>query len=160
MPAVTNLVAGTAALAVALARPADPPPLATDSEVPGGYLDSEDLRGSEPDDGHNQVTLGSILFSLGGLRLGTAIVGFITASPDNCARVYGSSVGDNTCKGLQIFGITGMAFGGATLVSGVVLLTMGLLKRQRHRQWMFERGMSVGPWMGPQQQGVAFGFRF
>ena len=49
MVLATNLAAGTVALAVALARPADPPPLAPDTEIPGGYLDSEDLRGSEPD---------------------------------------------------------------------------------------------------------------
>jgi hypothetical protein len=160
MLVMTNLAAGTAALAVALVRPADPPPLVPDSEIPGGYLDSEDLRGTEPDDGHNQVTLGSILFSLGGLRLGSAVFGFISASPAYCAQVYGNSASDDTCKGLQIFGITGMAFGALTMGTGIGILAMGLVKRQRHRQWLFERGMSIGPWSGPQHHGVAIGLRF
>ena len=108
MPVVTYLVAGTAALAVALTGPADPPPLDPANEIPGGYLDSEDLRGSEPDDGHNQVTLGSILFSLGVLRVGAGVVGVVTASPNYCAQVYGSSASDKTCSGLMIYGGVGI----------------------------------------------------
>jgi hypothetical protein len=159
MAVVTNLAAGTAALAVALVRPAEPPPLLPDSEAPGGYLNSEDLRGVEPDDGHNKVTLGSILFSLGTLQFGAGIVGFVTSRPSNCARVYGETVSDKTCSGLQIYGGIGMAMGGLMFASGVVILSLGLVQRQRHRQWMQERGLTIGPWLGP-QRGVAVGFRF
>lgn len=160
MPVVTHLVAGTAALAVALARPADPPPLDPNNEIPGGYLDSEDLRGSEPDDGHNQVTLGSILFSLGLLRVGAGVVGVVTASPGYCAQVYGDSASDKTCSGLQVYGGVGIGLGALMSATGVVILSLGLVKRQRHRKWLQERGMTVGPWMGPHQHGLAFGFRF
>mgnify|MGYP000384902992 CR=1 FL=1 len=45
-------------------------------------------------------------------------------------------------------------------VTGVVILSLGLVKRQRHRRWLQERGMAMGPWLGPQQQGIAVGFRF
>lgn len=160
-PLVTNLAAGTAALAVALVRPADPPPLSEHSDIPGGYLSAEDLRGSEPDDGQNQVTLGSILFSLGGLRVGAGVVGLVTAMPDRCAQVYGSSVADNTCSGLRIYGASGIALGGLMMISGVVILSMGLVKRHQHRKWRHERGMAFGPTLlGPQQYGVTFGFRF
>lgn len=157
MSLLMNLVAGTAALTVALG---DPPPLAPGVEAPGGYLDSEDLRGSEPDDGQNQVTLGSILFSLGGLRLGAGVVGYLTASPDNCAQVYGKTTSDKTCSGLQIYGASGMALGGLMAVTGVVILSLGLVKRQRHRRWLQERGMAMGPWVGPQHHGISVGFRF
>lgn len=158
MLVATNLVAGTAALAVALA--ADPPPLAPGNEIPGGYLDSEDLLGSEPDDGQNKITLGSILFSLGGLRLGAGVVGYLTASPDSCAQRYGASVSDNTCAGLRIYGIAGMGLGGLMAVSGVAILATGLVQRQKHRAWLRERGMAFGPWLGPHAQGLSFGLRF
>jgi hypothetical protein len=160
MVLASNLVAGTAALAVALARPADPPPLSPDTEIPGGYLDSEDLRGSEPDDGHNKITLGSILFSLGALRMGAGVVQVVTALPDHCAQVYGKSTTSNTCSGLQIYGAVGTAFGGLMLAAGVGILAKGLFLRHKHRVWKEERGLSLGPWLGPNQQGVAFGFRF
>lgn len=159
MPVVTNLAVGTAAIAVALA-PADPPPLDPGNEIPGGYLDSEDLRGSEPDDGHNKITLGSILFSLGGLRLGAGVVGYMTASPGRCAQVYGATVTDKTCSGLQIFGISGMAIGGLMVASGVAILASGLVQRQKHRAWLQGRGLAFGPWIGPHARGFSFGFRF
>lgn len=160
MPLVSHLVAGTAALAVALARPADPPPLNADTEIPGGYLDAEDLRGSEPDDGQSKITLGSILFSLGGLRLGAGIVGLVTASPDHCAQVYGKSAPSSTCTGLRTFGYVGMGFGALMAAGGLGILVHGLVQKHRHRVWMQERGLTVGPWVGPHQQGFAFGFRF
>lgn len=160
MPVALDLAAGTAALAVALVRPPDPPPLTPGNEAPGGYLDAEDLRGSEPDDGHNKVTLGSILFSLGLVQFGGGVVSYITSRPQNCAQVYGASVADATCSGLQIYGAIGMAMGGLMSASGAVILSLGLVQRQRHRRWMQEHGLAIGPWFGPQQRGVAVGFRF
>jgi hypothetical protein len=159
-PVSLYLAVRTAALAAALASPADPPPLSPDNDIPGGYLGSEDLRGSEPDDGQNRVTLGSILFSLGALRLGAGVFGYVSATPQYCAQVYGMSVADKTCSGLRVYGLVGTGLGGLMTVTGAVILALGLMQRQRHREWLQGRSVSLGPWLGPQQHGVAFGFRF
>ena len=163
----SNLSAGTAALALALnsgglRRPdPEPEPLSPDVEVPGGYHDAMDLRGDdEPPDGDKQVTLGSVLFSLGLIQTGGAVGSYITATPRYCDKVYGANVSDDTCAGLRIYGIVGIAFGGLMAATGATFLGWGLIQRQKHRKWMKERGFTAGPMLGPGQHGVAIGFHF
>jgi hypothetical protein len=152
-----NLSARTAALALALA----PPPLASEAEVPGGYYEAMDLRGDdEPADGDKQITLGSVLFALGMIQTGGGLSSYVTATPRYCERVYGADVSDSTCSGLRIYGIVGMAFGGLMAVTGATFLGWGLIKRQKHRVWMRERGLTFGPMVGPGRTGVSLGFRF
>jgi hypothetical protein len=155
-----HLSAGTASLTLALAPPA-PAPLDPNIEVPGGYHDAMDLRtNDEPVDGDKQITLGSVLFSLGLIQAMGGISSYVTATPTYCDKVYGASVSDETCAGLRIYGIIGTAFGGLMAATGASFLGWGLIQRKRHREWKRERGLTIGPLMGPGQRGLAIGFRF
>lgn len=157
---VHHLSAGTASLTLALAAPA-PQPLSPDIEVPGGYYDAMDLRTDhEPPDGDKQITLGSVLFSLGLIQTMGGLSSYVTATPAYCDKVYGASVTDQTCSGLRIYGIVGMVFGGLMAATGASFLGWGLVHRKRHREWKRERGLTLGPLLGPGQRGVAIGFRF
>ena len=160
MPVLAHLSAGTAALTLALA-PAAPRPLQTESEVPGGYYEAMDLRrDDEPPDGDKQVTLGSVLFALGVIQAGGGLSSFVTATPRYCSSVYGANVTDQTCSGLRIYGIVGIAFGGLMAATGATFLGWGLIQRKQHRKWMRERGLAIGPLLGPGQRGLAIGFHF
>lgn len=160
MPVLTQFAAGTVAAALALVRPA-PPPLATESEIPGGYHDAMDLRkDDEPPDGDKKITLGSVLFALGMIQAAGGVSSFVTATPRFCASVYGASVSDQTCSGLRIYGIVGIAFGGLMAATGATFLGWGLIQRRGHRAWKRERGLAFGPLLGPGQRGVSIGFRF
>lgn len=157
--ASAHLSSGTAALALALSAAA--PPRETQSEVPGGYYEAMDLRGDdEPPDGDKKVTLGSVLFALGLIQAGGGTSSYITATPRYCSSVYGSGVSEQTCSGLRIYGIVGIAFGGLMAVTGATFLGWGLIERQKHRTWMRERGFSFGPMLGPGRHGLTIGFRF
>ncbi len=154
----THLSVGTAALGLALAGP---PRAMEESEVPGGYHEAMDLRGDdEPVDGDKKVTLGSVLFALGLIQTGGGVSSYITATPRFCNSVYGSGVTEQTCAGLRIYGIVGIAFGGLMAATGATFLGWGLIERQRHRKWMRERGFAVGPLLGPGHGGLSLGFRF
>lgn len=160
MPVLAHLSSGTAALTLALA-PAAPRPLQTESEIPGGYYEAMDLRrDDEPPDGDKQVTLGSVLFALGMIQAAGGASSFVTASPRYCTSVYGAGASDQTCSGLRIYGIVGIAFGGLMAATGASFLGWGLIQRKQHRQWMRERGLAIGPLLGPGQHGVSLGFRF
>lgn len=157
--AIAHLSSGTAALALALSPAV--PPRELQSEVPGGYYEAMDLRrDDEPPDGDKQVTLGSVLFALGLIQAGGGVSSYLTATPRFCRNVYGSDVSEQTCAGLRIYGIVGIAFGGLMSVTGATFLGWGLIQRQKHRKWMRERGLSFGPMLGPGQHGVSLGFRF
>ncbi len=157
--AIAHLSSGTAALALALSPAV--PPRELQSEVPGGYYEAMDLRrDDEPPDGDKQVTLGSVLFALGLIQAGGGVSSYLTATPRFCSNVYGRDVSEQTCAGLRIYGIVGIAFGGLMSVTGATFLGWGLIQRQKHRKWMRERGLSFGPMLGPGQHGVSLGFRF
>jgi tetratricopeptide (TPR) repeat protein len=116
-------------------------------------------RHASPTTATTRSRSGASCFRSGGCGWGLASFGFISASAGYCAQVYGNSASDETCSGLQIYGITGMALGGLMAVTGMVILALGLVKRQRHRGGCGARDgdRSVE---GPQHHGVAIGFRF
>lgn len=159
MSVLAHLSAGTAALTLALA-PAAPRPQ-PESEIPGGYYEAMDLRrDDEPPDGDKKITLGSVLFALGLIQAGGGVSSYVTATPAYCPLVYGARVSDTTCSGLRIYGIVGIAFGGLMAASGATMLGWGLIQRKKHREWMRERGLTLGPMLGPGHHGVSLGFRF
>ena len=153
----TGLSAGTVAVVLALTPPL---PLDSNAEIPGGYHDMMVLRGPEPPDGDAKITLGSVLFSLGMIQFASGLTSVVTAQPRYCGLVYGASVTADTCSGLQIYGIVGSAFGGLMAASGGVILGLGLIQRQRYRQWRRDAGLVIMPLLGPGQRGVSLGFRF
>lgn len=158
MLVLSNLSVGTAALALALT--AGPPPLNSDAEIPGGYHEMMDLRGSEPPDGDHKITLGSVLFSLGLIQFGGGMATVVMTAPGRCTQVYGATASESTCSGLRIFGAVGAAFGGLLAASGAAILGVGLVQRQKHRKWLREAGLAIAPLIGPGHGGVSLGFRF
>ena len=155
--ALAGLSAGTVAVALAMTPPL---PLESNAEIPGGYHDMTVLRGVEPPDGDGKVTLGSILFSLGMIQFAGGLSSVVMAQPRYCAAMYGASVSEQHCNGLQIYGIVGSVFGGLMAASGGVILGLGLVQRRRHRQWKREAGLVLAPLLGPGQRGLSLGFRF
>lgn len=154
MAAGTGVTAVATALALAVIPPEGP------EEAPGGYYELGELREREPDDGHEKVLTGTILFPLGILRLGMGATMYVISSPDYCKRVYGPNTSENTCNGLQMFGLVGVAMGGLMTITGAVFLGWGLSQRARYNRWKREHGLALTPMMGRDVRGLSFGFRF
>ncbi|MBZ5708197.1 hypothetical protein [Nannocystis pusilla] len=150
---------GLVALATALALAAPPPP-PSDPEALGGYYAFGENREREPVDGHEKVVTGSIILPLGLLRTGFGAAMYVMAMPQYCNRVYGSNASDQTCRGLQVYGLVGVGMGGLMAVTGAVFLAWGLTQRSRHHRWMREHGLAVAPMMSREVRGLSFGFRF
>lgn len=155
MLSTTGLVAFASALALAA-----PPPPPSDFESLGGYHAFGEVREREPVDGHEKVVTGSIVFPLGVLRTGFGVGMYVMASPQFCTRIYGPRTTDQACRGMQVYGIVGMAMGGLMTVTGAVFLAWGLTQRARHHRWMREHGLAIAPMMSREVRGFSLGFRF
>lgn len=155
MVTMTGLVALTSALALAA-----PPPRASDPEALGGYYQFGENREREPVDGHEKVLTGSIVFPLGVLRVAMGVGMYVMASPQYCNRIYGANASDQTCRGLQVYGLVGVGMGGLMTVTGAVFLAWGLTQRAKHHRWMREHGLAIAPMMSREVRGLSFGFRF
>lgn len=137
MPTLTATASGLALLATFAAPPREPLPAA-----PGGYwsMSEQRERQTEPDDGEEALTIGSVLFSLGLLRGGAgAATVFMAGQPQLCP-----STSEEGCRNYAIFGWLGVAEGGLMFVTGAVYLAIGGSQRARHDRW--ERGESASLW--------------
>jgi hypothetical protein len=126
---------------------------------PGGYwsLGEQRERAREPLDGEFELTVGSVLFSLGLLRAGAgALSVWMAGRPDLCP----SSDTDGDCSGLRIYGWVGVGEGALMFGTGIVYLAIGATRRARHQRW--ERGEPISwrrgglvrrvqwsPWLAP-----------
>jgi hypothetical protein len=146
----------------------DEPPTVTEPEPPpagppGGYwtVAEQHERESEPLDGEDELTIGSVLLSLGLVRAGAGVISVWMASrPDQCPL---SDPG--ACSGLRNYGWVGVAEGGLMFATGITYLAIGAVRRQRYRRW--ERGeplsllrlgdaldvVDVSPWLIPRATG-------
>lgn len=126
---------------------------------PGGYwtFAEQHERLREPLDGDDELTIGSVLFSLGILRAGAGVLTTMMASnPEQCPLTE-----PRGCNGLRNYGWAGVAEGGLMIGTGITYLAIGATRRKRHRRW--ERGeaaalwhpgaalnvVDVGPWIIP-----------
>lgn len=126
---------------------------------PGGYWTVAEAheREREPLDGEDQLTIGSVLLSLGLIRGAAGAVNIWMASnTDLCPMTQ-----TRGCSGLRNYGWVGVAEGGLMFATGITSLAIGAVRRQRHRRW--ERGeavslmrpsdaldaVDVGPWLIP-----------
>lgn len=144
--------------------PAETVPVETprSTEAPGGYwsLAEQHERSREPADGEDELTIGSVLFSLGFLRAGAGVLMAVMADdPDLCPLTEARG-----CSGLRNYGWAGVAEGGLMIGTGITYLAIGLSRRQRHHRW--ERGevlswrhpgaalklVDVGPWLLPRSR--------
>jgi hypothetical protein len=116
---------------------------------PGGYWKLGERNAPEPPDGHEAITVGSVMFSLGLLRAAAGGVGVYTASrPELCPF---------DCRSAASFGWAGVGYGGLILVGGLVTLIVGLAQRSKHERW--QRGeLTVGPWSTRSHASRSFGF--
>jgi len=120
----------TASLVLAVTIVAPPPP----SEPPGGYwsFGEQHERAGEPQDGEDELTLGSVLLSLGLLRLGAAGVTIWMGDQPQYCPPDDPSV---DCGPLRIYGWVGVGEGALMLGTGIVYLGIGAHHRRRHEAW-------------------------
>jgi hypothetical protein len=122
-------------VATMVAPASEPPPPA-----PGGYwtLGEQRARRGEPPDGDEELTVGSILFSLGLFRSGAAAVTvWMARTPSRCpAREL------EGCRSMEIYGWVGFSEGGLMVGTGLTYMIIGAARRARHRRW--QAGESVG----------------
>jgi hypothetical protein len=159
MPA--TLVTLAAALALAPTQRGEPP---AKHDLPvGGYEGLDSLRGREPPDGQDKLIAAYILLPLGTIATATAAAGVWLTQPGHCADrlpKIGLDGDPGQCKGLFVLNVIRVSYGSLMIVTGGVLLGLGLRERERHRKW--ERGSSwrVTPWAGRHGGGVGLVFRF
>jgi hypothetical protein len=129
---------------------------------PGGYwtFAEQHERSREPLDGDDELTIGSVLFSLGILRAGAGVLTAMMANDTELCPL----TEPRGCDGLRNYGWAGVAEGGLMIGTGITYLAIGATRRQRHRRW--ERGeaaalwhpgaalnvVDVGPWLIPRSR--------
>lgn len=130
----TVLLAGTIA-----AAPGDQAP--APSEAPGGYwtISEQRERQREPLDGEDELTVGSVLFSLGLLRAGAGLLSvWMAEQPSMCPDT------EQGCGGLRTYGWVGVGEGGVLTGTGIVFLAIGASRRRQHQRW--QRGEPLARW--------------
>jgi hypothetical protein len=130
--------------------------------VPGGYWTLAEAHEQEqPLDGEEQLTIGSVLLSLGLLRAGAGVISvYMAEDPKLCPLTQPKG-----CSGLRNYGWVGVAEGGLMFGTGITFLAIGLARRERHRRWKGGESLSlmrlgdalevvdVGPWLIPRATG-------
>lgn len=129
--------------------------------VVGGYWDMDRTKGPEPKDGQDQIIAGSILVPLGLVSVSSSAATVWLSAPGACVERWksvGASPTAAQCKGLRTFGIIRVTYGSLMVISGAVLLAIGLQRREKHRRW--EQSLSLAPWFGNRSGGLAYSGRF
>ncbi len=122
--------------------------------VVGGYWDLRKTAGREPPDGDDEIIAGSILVPLGTLSVASAASMVWLSAPGHCSERWqsiGATPTRDQCKGLLALSIVRVSYGSLMLITGAVLLGVGVTRRNKHRFW--ERGGSVGAWLDGDRRG-------
>jgi hypothetical protein len=143
--------------AVLLLGPSAPAP---DPVPPGGYWRFGERRDPEPNDGRDNLMIGTIMTSLGLLRTASGVAYVVMAQPDRCDDLDRFGIDPASCPQVRGFGWAGVAFGGAFLVTGVTMLAIGGVQRKRHRAWERRYGISLAPAVSRDRLGFEFALRF
>lgn len=115
-----------------------PPPTAFDPTLPpGGYWGPGEGPERPPRDGDEELLVGALLTPLGVIQTVSSAVMLHLFEPSRCAArgALGQDLERDQCRSLFILNAVRTAYGAATLASGVVLLGVGLHRRERHREW-------------------------
>lgn len=109
-------------------------PAPAPSEAPGGYwsLGEQRDRQREPKDGEEELTIGSVLLSLGLLRAGA---GAVTIWMGDQPRFCDPADPTTDCGSLRTYGWVGVGEGGLMFTTGIVYLAIGAHHRRRHDAW-------------------------
>lgn len=149
------------------APPPHPAPVPDDRSVEphpsviGNYWDMDRTRAPEPKDGQEELIAGSILVPLGVIAVSSSAATIWLSAPGHCQarwKALDATPTDQQCKGLRTFGIVRVSYGSLMVITGAVLLGIGLTRREKHRKW--ERGLAVSPWFGPRGGGLSWSGRF
>jgi hypothetical protein len=151
--------------ALVLATTFAPPP----EPAPGGYwsIAEQRQRRGEPRDGGDELTIGSVLFSLGLLRTGAAVLTiWMARTPGQCPVTQPGG-----CRSLEIYGWFGVGEGGLMTGTGLTYLIIGAVRQQRHRRWQSGQSVAlprpggaaqrfdVGPWLLGRPEGRPLSLR-
>ncbi|KIG15054.1 hypothetical protein DB30_06086 [Enhygromyxa salina] len=116
--------------------------------APGGYrtLSEQREREGPPRDGEDELTIGSVLFSLGLLRAGAGVLTAVMADrPGMCPDP------EQGCGSLRAYGWAGLGEGVLLTGTGIVYLAIGASRRGQYQRW--ERGeplakrLQLSPWV-------------
>jgi hypothetical protein len=134
--------------------------------APGGYwsVGEQHERSREPLDGEDDLTIGSVIFSLGFIRAGAGVLTIVMGNkPDLCPITQ-----PRGCSGLRSYGWVGVAEGGLMVGTGLAYMIIGAARRDRHRRWKSGEPLAlrldqsaspnpnrveVGPWLIPRAVG-------
>lgn len=107
--------------------PPEPTPI-----PPGGYwsLGEARERQGEPPDGEASLSIGSVLLSIGLLRVGSAAINVWMASRSDVCPFD-----EKGCASFGNFGWYGVGEGSLMFVTGVVYLAIGGTRRARYQRW-------------------------
>lgn len=117
---------------------------------PGGYWDPGEHREKAPDNGEQKILIGAIIAPLGILRTAAGVATYVVSVPSRCQQVWGRNASDETCKGLRIYGIAGIALGGLMAGTGIFYLSWGLINRKKYRAWEKKHNFSWSPFWEPE----------
>lgn len=127
--------------------PATGGPVSDASSVPGAYWAIGE-RDPGPPDGHGYIVAGSILVPLGLLATVSGGVFVYLFDPARCPESLPSyDLSVESCRGLFQYNIAQTAYGAGMLISGSVILAIGLARRSKFRAWQREHGLAVMPWL-------------
>jgi hypothetical protein len=131
-----------------------------DPTPPGGYWRFGEKRTPEPNDGHDNITIGSIMLALGALRTASGVAYVVMAQPNRCDDLDRVGIDPASCPQVRGYGWAGVAFGGAFLVTGVAMLAIGGVQQKRHRAWQRRYGIALAPVFARDRIALCFALRF
>jgi hypothetical protein len=129
----------------------------------GGYLDPNATKEIPPHDGEKKLIVAYILLPLGTLATVTGALSTWATEPEHCQERLGklaSRISEDDCPGLYKLNIVRTTYGSLMVVTGAVLLGLGLRDRKRHREWVGRHGARLSPWIGPRGAGLGMSLRF
>lgn len=120
--------------------------------APGGYYRPGEILEREPPDGRRNIVIGSIFAPLGLIATVTSAAGVYLTVPSHCVErlpSIGVEIDDpERCRGVYAFNLVRTTYGALMLVSGSVILGIGLVQRHKYRRWRQEHGLRA--WIAPQ----------
>jgi hypothetical protein len=115
---------------------------------PGGYWAPGQAPETAPPDGEEQRIVAYIIIPLGALATASGAAMVYLTAPGHCPErlhALGSDIGENACRPLLAINAVRTAYGAAGMITGFVLLGIGLHKKKRLEEWNRKRfrGVSV-----------------
>jgi hypothetical protein len=153
-------------------RTSDPPPPAThdpqaqpqfrDGVAPGGYWDPGEAPEIAPNDGAEQRLAGTIMVPLGLLTVASAAPMIYLTMPGHCMErtsKVGFDLDAKECEGLLILNSIRVGYGALAVISGAVLLGIGIKRKRELEEWK-RRRFRAGLVPGRAALSAHFSFRF